>query len=208
MLLIDTYDSLGSGIENAIAVGRRLKKNGHRVGVRLDSGDLDYLSREVRRKLDEAGLQDAFIVASNELDERIIHQLVTEGAPIDSWGVGTRLVTADGDPAASGVYKLAAKKSGESFLPVMKLSNNPLKATLPGIKQVHRFYDSSGSPLADLITLAEEEPPAQGPVTFHHPFIDHARFSLREFHHSEPLLTRKMTNGRRDSSPPPLALGV
>lgn len=101
MLLIDTYDTLGSGIDNAIAVGKRMKAAGRRnFGVRLDSGDLEYLSKKVRQRLDEAGLKDARIVASNELDENIIHQLITRGAPIDIWGVGTNLVTAGGGPGS------------------------------------------------------------------------------------------------------------
>ena len=118
VLLIDTYDTLGSGIENAIVVGRKLKAAGHpSFGVRLDSGDLEYLSKKVRERLDGAGLTDARIMASNELDEHIVHQLVTRGAPIDSWGVGTRLVTGDGDPALTGVYKMCARQKRRSMGP-------------------------------------------------------------------------------------------
>jgi nicotinate phosphoribosyltransferase len=163
ILLIDTYDTLGSGIENAISVGGKLSEAGHTgFGVRLDSGDLDYLSKRVRERLDSAGLRDAVIVASSDLDEHIIEQLVRSGAPIDVWGVGTQLVTGGGDPALTGVYKIAAKKAGggdprSEWVPVIKVSNNPEKTTNPGVKQVWRFSSGEGSPLADLVCLESEE---------------------------------------------------
>ena len=132
ILLIDTYDTLGSGIENAIEVGLRLKEAGRTgFGVRLDSGDLEYLSKKVRARLDAAGLQDAAIIASNELDEHIIQQLITRGAPVNSWGVGTNLVTGGGDPALSGVYKIAARWGNDGWVPTIKVSNNPDKVTNP-----------------------------------------------------------------------------
>jgi nicotinate phosphoribosyltransferase len=115
ILLIDTYDTLGSGIENAIIVGLEQKKKGKSITVRLDSGDFFYLSREIRKRLDAAGLLNAKIVVSNDLDEEIIHQLLTDGATIDTWGVGTNLVTGGTDSAFGGVYKLAAKKIGGIF---------------------------------------------------------------------------------------------
>jgi len=197
VLLIDTYDTLGSGIENAIKVGKSLHASGHgNFGVRLDSGDLEYLSKRVRERLDAAGLTEARIMASNELDEYIVHQLVTRGAPIDAWGVGTHLVTGGGDPALTGVYKICARRSGVVWIPTIKVSNNPEKVTNPGIKQVWRFTNSEGSPLADLIGL-DDDPPAPGAVhRFHHPTGDSRFFTLGDYAGITPLLTLRMKDGR------------
>jgi nicotinate phosphoribosyltransferase len=196
VLLIDTYDTLGSGIENAIEVGLRLKEAGHAgFGVRLDSGDLEYLGKKVRSRLDAAGLTGAVILASNELDEHIIQQLITRGAPIDSWGVGTNLVTGGGDPALSGVYKIAARRDGDAWVPTIKVSNNPDKVTNPGVKQVWRFTGSGGSPLADLICLDDEEVSAGGTYTFHHPLGDYRSFRLSDYADATPLLGLRMKEG-------------
>ncbi|MDC7127352.1 MAG: nicotinate phosphoribosyltransferase, partial [Spirochaetales bacterium] len=145
IFLIDTYDSLGSGIENAIIVGKELKAKGYNFGVRIDSGDLQYLSEEIRKRLDAEGLPDAFIAVSNDLNEHIIRQLVRDGAPINSWGVGTQLVTGGDDSSLTGVYKIVAKQQGDKLVPTIKLSNNPEKTTNPGFKQVYRFYDKNDS---------------------------------------------------------------
>jgi len=205
-LLIDTYDSLGSGIENAIAVGQELKKRGKPVGVRLDSGDIEYLSKEVRRRLDEAGLPDARIAVSNELDERIIHQLVSVGCPIDVWGVGTQLVTGGNDPALTGVYKLAARENSDGeFIPTMKVSDNPEKATNPGIKQVYRFYDRSNSPIADLVALDDEQMTSGRPYTFYHPATDYRKFRLERYDRIEPLLVPVMNGGKISCDLPSLS---
>ena len=205
MLLIDTYDTLGSGIENAIAVGRRLAQEGRSsFGVRLDSGDLEYLSKAVRARLDAAGLTGATIMASNELDEHIVHQLVTQRAPIDAWGVGTHLVTGGGDPALTGVYKIAARREKGAWVPTIKVSNNPEKVTNPGIKQVWRFAASSGSPLADLIGLEDDPPAANGPHRFHHPMGDYRAFTLRDYATITPLLTLRMKGGERMEGVPSL----
>jgi nicotinate phosphoribosyltransferase len=205
VLLIDTYDTLGSGIENAIEVGKGLTASGHRsFGVRLDSGDLEYLSRRVRERLDAAGLAEARIMASNELDEYIIHQLVTGGAPIDSWGVGTHLVTGGGDPALTGVYKICARRSGSAWVPTIKVSNNPEKVTNPGIKQVWRFTNAEGSPLADLIGL-DGDPPGLGVAhRFHHPTGDSRSFTLGDYAGITPLLTLRMKDGRILADSPPM----
>jgi nicotinate phosphoribosyltransferase len=203
VLLIDTYDTLGSGVENAIAVGRKLKEGGHTgFGVRLDSGDLEYLSKKVRERLDAAGLTDALIVCSNELDEHIIQQLAIRGAPIDSWGVGTNLVTAGGDPALSGVYKMAARKDESGWVPTIKVSNNPDKVTNPGTKQVWRFTTNGGSPVADLIALDEEEVAKGRPYTFHHPLGDYRSFTLTDYADAAPLLHPCMKGGARVGTPP------
>jgi nicotinate phosphoribosyltransferase len=196
VFLIDTYDSLGSGIKNAIRVGKSLAEAGRRFGVRLDSGDIDYLSHEVRRSLDEAGLFDAFIVASNELDEEIIEDLVAGGAPVDVWGVGTSLVTGGHESAFTGVYKLAAVERGGRLEPTMKFSDNPEKSTNPGVKQVYRLFGETGGALGDLMTLEGEAAPEAGkPVTLHHPSGDW-RFTTLCPARVEALLTRVMADGR------------
>jgi len=197
---IDTYDTLTSGVENAIRVGLELKEKGHTCGVRLDSGDLYYLSMKVREKLDEAGLTDAFITVSNDLTEEIIAQLVSDGAPIDLWGVGTELVTGGTHGALPGVYKLCARaeKPGKNpgrFLPVMKLSNNPEKRTNPGIKQVYRFLDVFGSPIGDLIALEEEPVKVGDELRFHHPTREDVWFDLSDYYDIKPLLLLRMDGG-------------
>jgi nicotinate phosphoribosyltransferase len=151
VFLVDTYDTL-EGVREAVTVGRKLRDAGHRlVGIRLDSGDLAYLSIEARKLLDEAGLSDATIVASNDLDEHIIESLRQQGAQIVVWGVGTKLVTGYDQPALGGVYKLGALKSAEgSWQPKVKLSEQAIKTSIPGILQVRRYEDEQGM-LGDLI---------------------------------------------------------
>lgn len=151
VFLVDTYDTL-EGVRNAIRVGKQLRENGHEmVGVRLDSGDLAYLSIEARKLLDEAGFHNAAIVASNDLDEYIIASLKNQGATIAVWGVGTRLVTAYDQPALGGVYKLGAMKSGNAeWQPKVKLSEQAIKTSTPGILQVRRYHNASGA-IADMI---------------------------------------------------------
>ncbi|MDB5240611.1 MAG: nicotinate phosphoribosyltransferase [Spirosoma sp.] len=149
-LLVDTYDTL-TGVRHAIETGRKLEKQGHKLGgIRLDSGDLAYLSIEARKLLDNAGFTDTVIVASNDLDETIINSLKQQGARIDVWGVGTKLVTAYDQPALGGVYKLAAIKNDEQWDYKMKLSEQAIKISTPGIQQVRRFSDERGF-LADMI---------------------------------------------------------
>ncbi len=143
VFLVDTYDTL-NGVRNAIEAGKRLRAGGHRmVGIRLDSGDLAYLSIEARQLLDEAGFTDAVIVASNDLDERIIASLKNQGATIAVWGVGTRLVTAYDQPAIGGVYKLAATRcKGGDWQDKVKISEQAIKVSTPGIQQVRRFQEN------------------------------------------------------------------
>jgi nicotinate phosphoribosyltransferase len=206
ILLIDTYDTLKSGLVNAIKVGRSLKEQGHlNFGVRLDSGDLEYLSKKVRESLDQAGLEHATIAASNELDEGIIHQLITEGAPIDLWGVGTHLVTGKNDPALTGVYKLMAIENGGRFVPTIKVSNNPDKITDPGIKQVNRFYNGSGVPIADLLTLEGETLEAGRSHRFFHPRYPYRYIDVDDCSRIEPLLRPVMQAGRAVVEFPPLS---
>ena len=161
ILLVDTYDTLKSGMPNAIRVFREMRQAGVPLtfyGIRMDSGDLAYLSKKVRKMLDDAGFPDAVISASNDLDEYLIESLKLQGATITSWGVGTNLITSKDCPAFGGVYKLAAiqNESGE-FIPKIKLSENTEKVTNPGNKTVYRIYDKeSGKIKADLICLADE----------------------------------------------------
>ncbi len=162
ILLVDTYDTLKSGIPNAIKVFNEMKAEGkelHNYGIRLDSGDLAYLSKKARKILDDAGFKTAVIAASNDLDENLIASLKLQNAKISSWGVGTNMITAKDCPSFGGVYKLAAieNENGE-FEPKIKLSENTDKITNPGNKKIVRFYDkSTGKIRADLICLADEE---------------------------------------------------
>ena len=155
ILLIDTYDTLNSGLPNAITIGLKLKASGYELkGVRLDSGDLAYLSKTVRKKLDQAGLNEVKIVVSNQLNEHIIKNLLKQNAPIDAFGIGTELVTGKPDAALDGVYKLA-ECNGK---PKMKLSDDIEKQTLPGVKKLYRFYDEKGAFYCDGIYLSDELP--------------------------------------------------
>lgn len=160
-LLVDTYDTLGQGVPNAIKVFDEMKAEGiHSTsyGIRLDSGDLAYLSKQARKMLDEAGHQDAIISASCDLDEYLIADLKRQGAKITLWGVGTKLITSGDCPSFGGIYKLAAERNGEeAFMPKIKISDNPDKVTNPGIKKVIRVYDkNTGKVKVDLIALEEE----------------------------------------------------
>lgn len=204
VFLIDTYDTLKSGVHNAIAVGSKLAARGKRFGVRLDSGDIAYLSREVRKTLDAAGLRDAFIVVSNELDEEIVENLVAAGAPIDQWGVGTHLVTGGSEASFTGVYKLAAVERAGKLDPTMKFSDNPEKATNPGVKQVWRLYGDDGFALADLIALEEERVEAGREIMLHHPSTDR-RFLRVSPAKARPMLQKVMEGGRLAGPSPALA---
>ncbi len=196
VFLIDTYDTLGSGIDAAIAVGKKLQAQGKNCGVRLDSGDMQYLSIEVRKRLDAAGLPDAKISVSNELNETIIESLVLNHAPIDSWGVGTHLVTGGQESSFTGVYKLAAHMlENYTWQPVMKISDNPAKMTNPGNKQVWRLYNKDGSFKADVIGLMDEEITAGTANRYYHPLHDYRTFSFSA-EKVEPLLKEKIRDGK------------
>jgi nicotinate phosphoribosyltransferase len=202
--LIDTYNTLGSGVKNAIKVGAKLAERKLPFGVRLDSGDIQYLSGKVRAALDAAGLDEAKIAVSNELNEEIVASLVASKCPIDLWGVGTHLVTGGGDSALAGVYKLSAREKDGRFVPTMKVSDNPEKSTNPGIKQVYRFHDKSHHPIADLITFDGSPPETKGPIIFHHTFTDYRQFSLMPDGPVEPLLHKRMEAGKILSPQPSL----
>ena len=159
VLLVDTYNTLSSGVPNAIRAFQEvlLPRGIQKCAIRIDSGDLTYLSRKARKMLDEAGLPFCRIVVSNSLDEHLISQLIRQGAAIDSFGVGERLITAKSDPVFGGVYKLAAVEDSEgNILPKIKISDNPEKVTNPHFKKVWRIYED-GKALADLITLHDEQ---------------------------------------------------
>ncbi len=160
-LLVDTYDTLRSGVPAAIQVFKELRDAGKmppKYGIRLDSGDLAYLSKKAHKMLEDEGFGDAIICASSDLDEYLINSLRLQGAKINSWGVGTNLITSKDWPAFGGVYKLAAMEKDGKFVPKIKLSENPIKITNPGNKTIFRIYDNeSGKIYADLIALADEK---------------------------------------------------
>jgi nicotinate phosphoribosyltransferase len=158
LLLVDTYDTLKSGVPNAIKIGKELraKGNGELKGIRLDSGDLAYLSKEARKMLDREGFEGVKIFASSDLDEWIIESIKRQGGRIDTWGVGTKLVTAYSTPALGGVYKLTAIEEKGRMQPKIKLSDNPEKITNPGLKKVIRFFDDSNLMRGDIMFLEEE----------------------------------------------------
>ncbi len=180
IFLIDTYDTLRSGIKNAITVGAKLVEKGYNFGVRLDSGDISYLTTEVRKELDKAGFPQATITVSNELTEEIIETLVQNNTPINSWGVGTHMVTGGNEASFTGVYKLAARydKNTNKNIPAMKFSDNPEKNTNPGIKNVFRLYDDNGYAKADIIALEEEIIQPNTEHRYYHPMIDYRQFTF------------------------------
>lgn len=189
VFLVDTYDTLKSGVPNAIKVAKEMAAQGHRLlGIRLDSGDLAYFSKQARYMLDEAGLNEVKIVASNQLDEHLIKSLLDQKAPIDIFGVGTNLVTGEPDAALDGVFKLAVS-NGQ---PRLKISENIQKVTLPGYKQVYRVLDKNGNFYgADAVALIEEGKAAM----MHHPFEMGKSLSLKNFE-QEPLLNKVMEGGK------------
>ncbi len=185
LLLVDTYDTLKSGIPNAIKVFQELRAKGHEPkGVRLDSGDLAYLSKKARKMLDEAGFEKAIVCVSGDLDERSINSLVQQGAKIGSWGVGTKLITSEDLPALGGVYKLSAVFDEKgNCTPKIKLSDNTAKITNPGFKNLFRLYDrENGMAIADLITLREEEIDDSKPLTIFHPVETWKRHEVKNFY--------------------------
>ncbi len=205
VLLVDTINTLESGIPNAIKVFKELKKNGHKpIAIRLDSGDLAYLSIIAMQMLDEAGLTDVGIVLSNELDEMNIWQIISqirEDAPkhkVDpdnlikrlTYGVGTRLITSEGDPALGGVYKLVAVEEKKDWLPAIKISESVEKIPNPGNKQVYRIYDKSNKATADLVALSDENIMESKKITLRHPFNQTKKRILNtdNFKEIEPLL--------------------
>lgn len=214
LLLVDTIHTLESGVPNAIRVFQELQRKGHKpVGIRLDSGDLAYLAIQASKMLDAAGFPDTVIVLSNELDELVIWQIVTqiiEEAPrygVDPgkllgrlvYGVGTRLTTSWGQPALGGVYKLVAVYDKGEWKPAIKISESVDKTPNPGHKQVWRIYDTRGKATADLLGLADEDPCAMSTLVLHHP-ADQTKYRVlqkNEISEIEPLLVDVLVEGRR-----------
>jgi len=196
-LLVDTYDTLRSGVPNAIRIAKELEKKGKRLkGIRLDSGDLAYLSKRARAMLDEAGLADVKIVASNDLDENIIAELKAQGARIDVWGVGTQLITAFDQPSLGGVYKLVAREKNGELEPVIKISGNPEKISNPGIKEAYRIVNKETRVAeADYICMQGEELPRGGePIKLFDPLHPH-RFKIVNEFEAIPLLQPVFVDG-------------
>jgi nicotinate phosphoribosyltransferase len=191
ILLVDTYDTLQSGIPNAIRIAKEMENKGQRMkGIRLDSGDLAYFSKKARTKLDEAGLGYVKIVVSNQLNEHVINSLINEqNAPIDIFGVGTEMVTGKPDAALDGVYKL----SSIDGQPKMKISENIEKITLPGIKNVFRYFDADGNFYRDGVLLFDENPD-QTNWLFHPVYHDKSTdvSGLKP----EPLLKKNYASGK------------
>ncbi|MEG0830299.1 MAG: nicotinate phosphoribosyltransferase [Anaerovoracaceae bacterium] len=181
VLLVDTYNVLKSGVPAAIKVFHELKPE--KMGIRIDSGDVTYLTKQARKMLDEAGLPDCSIVVSNSLDEYIIEDIITEGARIDSFGVGERLITSKSEPVFGGVYKLSALEKDGVMVPKIKISENVEKITNPGFKSVYRFFDKeTDKAIADVITLDEEAIPKEGTYEIFDPTAVWKKKTLKNFY--------------------------
>ncbi len=206
-LLIDTYNVLKSGLPNAIRVHKEiLEPMGCKLaGVRIDSGDITYLTKKIRKILDDAGLTDCQIVVSNSLDEYIIRDTLMQGAQINSFGVGERLITSKSEPVFGGVYKLAAVWNGEEMQPKIKLSENVEKITLPGFKQVYRLYErDTDKAIADVITLHDEEIDSTSPYEIFDPEHAWKRKKITDFR-AEKLLVKIFDKGKLVYTPPALS---
>lgn len=187
VLLVDTYDTLKSGIPNAIKIAKEIEQKGHKLSaVRLDSGDLAYLSKKARKMLDEAGLNYVKIIASNQLDEYLIKSLIEQGAPIDAFGVGTNLITGQRDAALDGVYKISMIDNN----PTIKLSEDVSKITLPGIKKIYRYFNGENKFYADCIALENET----DIDIMLHPHDIYKKCNLKDLR-KESLITQTFNNG-------------
>lgn len=197
VLLVDTYDTLKSGLPNAITVFKEMKEKGHKpLGIRIDSGDLEYLSKKARKMLDLAGFEEVKIVASDNLDEYAIEHLKSTNAKIDSWGVGTKLITSYDYPSLGGVYKLSALIKNGEIEPKMKFSEDPRKMNNPAFKQVYRLYDKkTNMAQADIITLDDEIIDENKPLEIFHPLYTYKKKKLKNFY-AKPLLSPLFTNGK------------
>lgn len=197
-LLIDTYDALKSGVPNAIkAFDDVLLPLGFRPkGVRIDSGDIAYLSRKIRRMLDDAGYEDCKIIASNSLDEYLVRDMIMQGAAVDSFGVGERLITSSSSPVFGGVYKLCAIERGGLIEPKIKISENVSKVTTPCFKKVYRLFDNkTGKAIADLLTLHNETVDESLPYELFDPDFTWKRKTISNFT-AKPLLVKMFDNGK------------
>ncbi len=188
LLLVDTYDTLNSGIPNAIKVFKKLREQGHKpVGIRLDSGDLAYLSKKAREMLDAEGFNDAIIFASGDIDEEVLTALKVQDAKIDVYGVGTKLITSENTPSLGSVYKLSRIEIGDEKFDRMKISSSLEKITNPGFKKVLRLYDKkTGMAVADVIALKDEQLPK--PITLRHETDIWKKFTLSDYGVREVLV--------------------
>jgi len=205
-LLVDTYNVLKSGVPNAIKVFREeiVPKGFRPKGIRIDSGDITYLSIESRRMLDEAGFPDCRIIASNSLDEYIIRDILLQGAQVDLFGVGERLITSRSEPVFGGVYKLVAIEENGEIIPKIKLSENPEKITNPGFKQVWRLFDRrSGKAIADVLTMDNEIIDENKPYELFDPEFTWKRKTVTGFS-AKRMLTKIFENGVCVYKSPPL----
>ncbi|MGP1597719.1 nicotinate phosphoribosyltransferase [Peptoanaerobacter stomatis] len=184
VLLLDTYDTLNSGIRNAITVFNELREQGYEpLGVRIDSGDLEFLSKEIRKILDSAGFENVKITASNDLDENTITSLKNQGAQIDIWGVGTKMITSFDWAALGGVYKLCAVVRDSKMIPKIKISEDPNKINNPGYKNIYRIYDKNDNKAkADLIVLDEEVINENEPLTIFDPIHTWKKMTFENFY--------------------------
>ena len=195
LLLVDTYDTLKSGVPNAIKVFKELRAKGYEpVGIRLDSGDLAYLSKKARKMLDEAGFPKAKIFASGDIDEKVISSLHSQKAAIDVWGVGTKLITSYDNPALGGVYKLAEIEADGKMVSKLKVSDTTEKTTNPGFKKLFRIYED-GKAAADLIALFTEEIDESRPLTVFHPVETWKKTTFEKFR-IKLLTTQIIKNGK------------
>lgn len=198
LLLVDTYNVLKSGVPNAIKVFKEeiLPRGLRPKGIRIDSGDIKYLTEKARKMLDDAGFQDCSIVISNSLDEYIIRDVLSQGAKIDSFGVGERLITAKSEPVFGGVYKLVAVEENGKIIPKIKISENAEKITNPGFKQIHRLYDkSTNKAIADLITYADETIDEAKPLKIFDPVYTWKSKIIENFY-SRQLLVKIFDKGK------------
>lgn len=205
VLLVDTYDTI-EGIRQAIRVAEEMRESGRSlIGIRIDSGDLAYYSKAARNMLDEAGFPEVKILASSDLDEWIIESLKAQGACIDIWCVGTRLITSYQTPALGVVYKLMAADKGDGLLvPKIKISQNPSKVTNPGVKKIVRFFNGNDRMIGDLLTQVDEPLPQGEPVRAHHPMYDYMKKTYRQPYTAEELMVPIYSGGRQVYEPPSL----
>jgi len=197
LLLVDTYDTLKSGVPNAIKVFKELRQKGYEpLGIRLDSGDIAYLSKMARKMLDEAGFENAKICASGDMDEHLITSLKHQGAKIDIWGIGTKLITSADMPALGGVYKLSAVIENGKEIPKIKVSDNSIKITNPGFKGIYRIFDKETKKAeADLIHLRSEEIDFAKPLTVFHPIETWKKTTFTNYEVKE-LTVKVIENGK------------
>jgi nicotinate phosphoribosyltransferase len=205
VLLVDTYDIV-EGVRQAVRVAEELRASSKRLrGIRIDSGDLAYYSKTARYLLDQAGFPEIKILASSDLDEWIIESLREQGARIDVWCVGTKLMTSFQTPALGVVYKLMAADRGDGILqPKIKISENPEKVTNPGVKKIIRFYNPKGCMLGDLMADVEEPVPSGSSVTAHHPMYEYMKKTYKPPYEAREIMVPIFKDGRQVYEPPPL----